>query len=201
MKITGIVKSVCLAAAVVLAAAAVLVSCGEESPDAPDAEKGGSDGSESYADVSADAVLDAAVAAFSEDELPKVKYYRSSVTDPDSDEYLDPDFAGQFFLNEFGAEMPAFTSLSEYAICAPASKKAFEMIVFKLGEASDAAEAKKLMETRFSLKNSGDFGTYVPEEEEMMKNMQIIEKGSFICLLCTSDNARAISAIDAVLGG
>ena len=154
-----------------------------------------------FADVSADALLDAAMAVFTEDELPKVKYYRSSVTDEGADEYLDPDYAGQFFMNEFGADMPAFKSLAEYAICSPHSKKAFEMIVFKLGESTDAAEAKKLLETRFSLKDNGDFGTYAPEEEAMLKNMQIIEKGNYLFMLCTPDNAKAIAAFEAVLNG
>ena len=191
-------KLCCLILAVMTAAScAVLVSCG----DSADTDAAGLVAEKVLADIPADVLLDAAVAAYSADELPNVKYYRSSVTDEDAEGYLDPDFAGQFFLNDFGADIPVFKNLSEYAMCVPQSKKAFEMIVFKLGDESDKEEAKKLLETRFSLKDSGDFGTYVPEEEEMLKNMQIIEKGKYLFMLCTTDNSKAIAAFESLLNG
>lgn len=185
-----------LAAALIAVCLASLSACGDNG-----AASAAADGPAAIiADVSADAVLDAAIAAYSADEIPPVKYYRSTAAE-DSDEYLDPDYAGLLIYNEFGADTGVFTRLEGYAMCVPQGKNAFEIDVLKLADEADAAEALALLQERFNRKNNGEIETYVPEELPILDGVQYYAKGRYVIMICTSDNAKAVSAVEALING
>ena len=197
MKKTNIISAVLLSA--LLCFCAMSSACGG-SDDAQPAP-GSPSGDAAVADVAADALLDAALAEYSDEEKPsKSNYYRSGAAE-DAEGYLDPDYAGLLFLDEFGADTGVFTRLDSYAMFVPTGKDAFEIDVLKLSDESDADEAEALLKSRFDRKDNGEVQTYNPEQLPILEGVQYYRKGKYVIMICTPDNAKAVAAIENLLNG
>ncbi|NLZ37894.1 MAG: DUF4358 domain-containing protein [Clostridiales bacterium] len=196
MKKTFVIMSLILAALLIL-----ITSCGSKTTDDVQGNEAVTESSETaVADVATDVLLDAAISAYSEDEIPNVKYYRSSIEDAEADGYLDIDQAGQLFRGEYGVDFPEFNTLEEFSIIVPSGKNAFEIDILKVKNENDVEAALQILKDRLSQKDNGEIETYVPEEKPIIDGAEFYQKGKYIALICTADNSKAKATLDSLLG-
>ncbi|NLB15445.1 MAG: DUF4358 domain-containing protein [Clostridiales bacterium] len=197
MRKTLIIMSLILAALQLL----LFTSCGSKTTDDVQGDEAVTGSSETaVAEVAADILLDTAVAAYSADEIPNVKYYRSSISDSEADGYLDVDQAGQLLKGEYGVDFPEFNTLEEFAMIVPSGKNAFEIDILKVKDENDIETAMQILKDRLSLKDNGEIETYVPEEKPIIDGAEFYQKGRYVALICTADNSKAKAALDSLLG-
>ena len=160
-----------------------------------------SESQSAVSDVPTDELLASAVAAYPSDEIPTLKYYRSSQTDENADDYLDPGYAGVLFYDEYGCDMPALDALDSYSMAVPDGRKAFEIDIMKAADEADVENIKAMLTERLARKDNGDLGTYAPEETPLVDGAEIFNVGKYVILASTSDNSIAKTAIENALNG
>ncbi len=132
----------------------------------------------------------------------------SSLAPEDAPEYIDPDYAGQVLLEEYGAPLAAEGVITEYALCIPTGLYAFEVDVLHAADETVLDDVKAVLETRYNAKAARKSemihylsqDPYAVAETKAIEEMEIFTLGNYVILLATDNNTAAYNAITALLG-
>ena len=144
-------------------------------------------------------IADAILTEYSGDNLPELKKYITGAAE-DSDNYLEPDYAGILMSGKYGA-VEEMNYAVDYAFYTPLGPYVFEIDVIKLDDVKNTDAVKGMLEQRILRKSDGDLQNYNAEEAPLLKAAVIIDIQDYVILLCTADNNKALNIINKLFGG
>jgi hypothetical protein len=177
--------SAVLICAVLLGAVFVLLAC-EKKEDGP-----------RNSAYSAKEIADAVMALYGPEELPEAGFeHFYSGADEDSENYIEAKYAGLLIDGAY-APLEEYEYFSDCAFYVPVGRRIFEVDVLKTGpgDEKNLGALKEALERRLQTKRSSDVLTYTPEDAPLLENAKIVTVGSYVILLATTDNDKAIKAI------
>ncbi|MDO4608508.1 MAG: DUF4358 domain-containing protein [Clostridia bacterium] len=94
------------------------------------------------------------------------------------------------------AECDEYALIDDYAISYSADNGTYEISVLKAKNADDTQKLAKVLERRKATLSAGDRAAYDPDFQKKMDDAEIITNGNFVILLITSENEKAVEAIN-----
>ncbi len=165
----------------------------------------GCSGSKVRDDVPTWDVLQAALAAVGTRDYAE-SY--DSLAGADAPNHIDPDYAGQVLLEEYGAPLAEEGLITDYALCIPTGLYAFEIDVLHAADQAGVDAAAAVLGTRFEAKaaKKSEMIHYLSQdihavaEAKALEDMEIMYIGNYVILLATDNNTAAANAISVLLG-
>ena len=145
-------------------------------------------------------IADAVVEAFLPEELPGFEYFYSGANE-DSDNYLPSERAGMLIYGT-PVIVEEFNYLEDYAMYIPTGRNVFQVIVMRIKESekSNLGALADILQTKLGRIDYGELVNYAPDDIPIYENAKVIKSGVYAILLATTDNEKAESVINGMLG-